>query len=79
VFTPKRKYQFRAFGLAILFGLSVASFAYLNNVGDQMRIDEPMIYVEEIEEEPSELLPDMQIIKMLMNKTLDFVIRTQPI
>ena len=77
--TPKRKYQIRAFGLAILFGLSVASFAYLNNVSDQMRIDEPNIYVEEIEEEPSELLPDMQIIKMLMNKTIDFVIRTQPI
>ncbi len=76
--TPKKKYQIRAFGLAILFGLSIASFAYLNNVGDQMRVDQPNIYVEEIEEEPGELLPDMKIIKTLMNKTLEFVIQSQP-
>lgn len=44
-----------------------------------MRVEQPTIYVEDVEEEPGELLPDMQIIKMLMNKTLDFVIRTQPL
>ncbi|RLD22763.1 MAG: hypothetical protein DRI69_00025 [Bacteroidetes bacterium] len=77
--TPKRKYQIKAFGLAIMFGLSIASFAYLNSVSDTMRVEQPNIYVEDVEEEPGELLPDMQIIKLLMNKTLDFVIRTQPL
>ena len=77
--TSKRKYQIKAFGLAILFGLSIASFAYLNNVSDTMRVEQPSVYVEDVEESPDELLPDMQIIKMLMNKTLDFVIRTQPL
>jgi len=77
--TPKRKYQIKAFGLAILFGLSIASFAYLNSVSNSMRVDKPNIFVEDIEEEPGELLPDMKIIKMLMNKTLDFVIRTRPV
>ena len=77
--THKRKYQIKAFGLAILIGLSIASFAYLNSVGDAMQMDQPNIYVEEIDEEPSELLPDMQIIKMLMDKTLEFVIHTRRI
>ena len=44
-----------------------------------MRVEQPNIYVEEVEEEPGELLPDMRIIKMLMNKTLEFVIQTQPL
>jgi len=77
--TLKRKYQIKSFGLAILFGLSIASFAYLNNVGDTMRAEQPIIFVEDIDEEPGELLPDMQIIKMLMNKTLEFVIQSQPL
>ncbi len=77
--TLKRKYQIKAFGLAILFGLSIASFAYLNSVSNAMRMNKPDIYVEEVEEQPGELLPDMRIIKMLMNKTLEFVIHSKPI
>jgi len=44
-----------------------------------MRAEQPIIFVEDIDEEPGELLPDMQIIKMLMNKTLEFVIQSQPL
>ncbi len=44
-----------------------------------MRMNKPDIYVEEVEEQPGELLPDMRIIKMLMNKTLEFVIQSKPI
>ena len=76
--TPKKKYQLRVFGLSLLLGLSIASFAYLNSVGDMYPAQEKSILVEEIEEESKELLPDVQLIKMLMNKTLEFVTQIQP-
>ena len=76
--TPKRKYQFRVFGLSILLGVSIASFAYLNTIGDMYPAQEKTIYVEDIDEDSRELLPDVQLIKMLMNKTLEFVTKVQP-
>ncbi len=76
--TPKKKYQLRVFGLSILMGLSIASFAYLSSLEDIYPAQEKTIYVEDIEEESKELLPDVQLIKMLMNKTLEFVTRVQP-
>ncbi len=59
-------------------GLSIASFAYLSSLEDIYPTQEKTIYVEDIEEESKELLPDVQLIKMLMNKTLEFVTRVQP-
>jgi hypothetical protein len=75
--TPKKKYQLRVFGLSILLGLSIASFAYLSSLGDIYPVTEKTIYVEDIEEDSKELLPDVQLIKMLMDKTLEFVTRVQ--
>lgn len=66
----------RVFGMSILLALSIASFAYLKSLDAPTQ--EPTIFVEEIEEN-DELLPDVQIIKMLMNKTLEFVTTAAPI
>ena len=59
-----------------MLGLSIASFTYLNSVNKEMRTNSHDIYVEDMENENSELMPDMRLIKMLMNKTIDFVTRT---
>ena len=59
-----------------MLGLSIASFTYLNSVNKEMRTNPHDIYVEDMENESSELMPDMRLIKMLMNKTIDFVTRT---
>ena len=63
--------------MSILLGLSIASFAYLNTLEGTVPTQD--ILVEEYEEEKSELLPDVQLIKMLMNKTLEFVTKSSPI
>ena len=65
--------------MSILLGLSIASFAYLNTLDGKFPASSQEIMVEEIDEEKSELLPDVQLIKMLMNKTLEFVTKTSPI
>ena len=45
-----------------------------------MRMSNPDVFVEEIEEEQDkEILPDMRLIKLLMNKTLDFVTSSGPL
>ncbi len=77
--TSKSKYQLKVFGISILLGLSIASFAYLNTLEDTLPADAQDILVEELEGEKDELLPDVQLIKMLMNKTLEFVTKTSPI
>ncbi len=60
----------------MLLGLSIASFTYLNTVNSDARENPHDIYVEDIEDQEKELLPDVRIIKMLMNKTIDFVTQT---
>ena len=60
----------------MLLGLSIASFTYLNTVNNDARENPHDIYVEDIEDQEKELLPDVRIIKMLMNKTIDFVTQT---
>ena len=78
--TQKKKYQLRVFGISLLLGLSIASFSYLNTLNSQMRMSNPDVFVEEIEEEQDkEILPDMRLIKLLMNKTLDFVTSSGPL
>ena len=59
-----------------MLGLSIASFTYLTSINHSVNTAPEDIYVEEIDEERGELLPDVQLIKMLMNKTIDFVTQT---
>jgi hypothetical protein len=60
-------------GLSLLLCLSVASFVYLNSVNATVSVDVENIYVEEVEQERKDILPDVQLLKMLMHKTLEFM------
>ena len=59
-----------------MLGLSIASFTYLTSINQSLNAAPDDIYVEDRDEEKGELLPDVQLIKMLMNKTIDFVTQT---
>lgn len=76
VYTPKLKHQIKLLGVALLLGLSIASFTYLTTVNNGAQQNPHDIYVEDIDDQEQELLPDVRIIKMLMNKTIDFVTQT---
>ena len=77
--TPKRKYQLRIIGLSLVVALSFASFAYLNSIEDTRLIQSQEVLSEELEEQRDDLLPDVHLIKMLMQKTLEFVTYVRPL
>lgn len=69
----KRKNRFRLIGLALLLAVSLASYTYMHCVDKAMKAQQDPVLVEELEEKKSEILPDVQLIKALMQRTMDFM------
>ena len=74
--TAAKKYRLKVLGLSLMLCLSIASFAYINSVDDPLQLGEDSIFVEELEEKKGEILPDVQLIKLLMHRTLEFMTST---
>lgn len=77
--TPKNKYKLRVLGLSLVVALSFASFAYLNSIDSSNLIEHREMFSEDVEEPKDDLLPDVHLLKMLMEKTLEFVTYVQPL
>ena len=77
--SPKKKYQLRIIILSLVVALSFASFAYLNSLDSNATTDNAEMLSEELDEKKNELLPDVHLMKMLMQKTLEFVTKVQPL
>ena len=71
--TPKRKYQLKVLGVSLLLMLSVASFTYMNSIDNLIGPEDDPVLVEERQEKNGEILPDVQLIKALMQRTFDFI------
>lgn len=67
-----KKNRFKVAALALLLCLSISSFVYLNAVTTAGASGEQDIFVEEYEER-RDILPDVQLLKTLMHKTLEFM------
>lgn len=77
--TRKQRHQYKVLGLSLLLGLSIFSFIYINNVelGMDQHVPEN-IFVEELEPNEEEILPDVELIKLLMHKAIEFVTFNAP-
>lgn len=73
----KNTYRLRVIGLTMVLCLSIASFTYLNIVDDNFQPPQEEQFVEEVDNRESKVLPDVQLIKMLMHKTLEFMTYTR--
>ncbi|MDX1478327.1 MAG: hypothetical protein R3301_11520 [Saprospiraceae bacterium] len=64
-------------GIVFVLALSLASYVYLDSVEPRFDGEDPVL-VEELKEDRGELLPDVQLIKALMQRTLDFMSTNRP-
>ena len=76
--TPRHTYRLRAAGIVLVLALSAASYIFLASVDRTTSMDDDPVLVEELREEKGELLPDVQLIKALMQRTLDFMSVNRP-
>jgi hypothetical protein len=68
-----RKNTVRLSGIIALFCLSLACFTYINSIEFQSKKMPDNIYVEDLDTQNPEVLPDVELIKRLVRKAFEFM------
>ncbi|HUR30046.1 MAG TPA: hypothetical protein VMZ69_01370 [Saprospiraceae bacterium] len=68
-----RKNTVKLSGIIALFCLSLACFTYINSIEFQSKKVPDNIYVEDLETQNPEVLPDVELIKRLVRKAFEFM------
>jgi ABC-type glutathione transport system ATPase component len=77
--TKKQSYRIKLAVISTVLLISISSFVYMNIVEFSFVPNTAeSIYVEEIDQENEDILPDVQLIKLLMNKAIEFVTYSIP-
>jgi hypothetical protein len=71
-----RKNTIRSSGIIALFCVSLACFAYINSIEFNQAPNPDNIYVEEMNQEDPQILPDVDLIKRLVRKAFEFMSKT---
>lgn len=71
-----QKNTLRLAGITALLCLSLACFAYINSIAIEKPAIPETIYVEELDAEDTEVLPDVELIKRIVKKAFEFMSMT---
>lgn len=72
-----KKHTVKLSGIIALFCLSLACFTYINTIEFPGNDKLPMpTYVEEMEPESPEILPDVELVRRLVRKAFEFMSKT---